>query len=549
MYWALNVLEAADVGEVLSSILIGVSCFLVSIAASSRPRAPKKVGKLAQAFRTAVEARGFEREVEDANLVAAVSLGRSPPFSTNGGSKNELSHTGHLGHRMLSVLQAEGDEEERARRQRGRGAFEKDEGGMSSGREQKSFDWGADTYSPHGTPRRSKSGVLSPNSSRPNSPRRTEGLASGELSGRQATKGRPSARGVYHGSTLRPKPTQQYNEIAGARRSHQNQPQRDLQRHDSAAVARVEAAVFDTVRPSRLHPRPGSASVEGRSGRVSSERVAASAAATERHRPRPQSARLAEPDDHFAGDRRLPAAHEHTVLNQSMRGDMQERRGEGRRAYQEAEATVTTAWQHQQPPVRPTITGTASAASRRPASAGGRVVDTRIWCANKNVTESGGGVFRCRANSAVRAATVRFEGDGVSPSPLGPTHAGEVPEFLRRKERDLVEGNQEKWAAMNGRFGFVYDDGQDERVSGPEELRVEYHRSAGGSTEELHGERHGAGRMGSNGWGEARGSPGLSSVRLEDSMDGEGLLPDAGEQAFFDAWKPTGYDIDLSRYD
>lgn len=543
-------LGGVDVGEMLpvdsNRMCPVLSCKL--LPPSSLPRDLDKVGKLAQAFRTAVEARGFEREVEDANLVAAVSLGRSPPLSANLGGKNEGGHPGHLGHRILSVLR--GDED-----------FEKDDGVVTGGREQKSFDWSVDTYSPHGTPRRSKSGaggeygVLQTSSSRANSPRRTEGHARGEPSGRQATKGRPGARGVCHGSTVQTKPTQQhYNEAAGpgrTRRGHQNQQQRGLQGHVSAANARVEAAVFDTVRPSRLHPRPGSASVEGRHCRVGGERATASAAASERHGPRPQSARLAEPGDEFEDARAIYSTHGQVMANQSMRGDIQGRRGDGGPAFDGAgirEANMTAGRQAQQQPVRPTTTGAASAATRRPASAGGRVVDTRIWCSNKNVTTgSGGGVFRCRPNSAIRAATVRFEGDAASSSPLGPTHAGEVPEFLRRKERDLVESNRERRAAVNGRFGVVYDDNEEKYVTGAE--RVEYHRAAGGSRKGSNEGRQGAGAMESDGWGADRGSPGLSSVRIEDSMDGEGLLPDAGEQAFFDAWKPTGYDIDLSRYD
>lgn len=495
-----------------------------------------------------MEARGFEREVEDANLVAAVSLGQSPPFSTNVDGKSELGHPGHLGHRMLSVLRAEQDDEERTRRRSAREVFEKDDEVVVSGREQKSFGWGADTYSPHGTPRRSKgsnggTGVQT-NSSRPNSPRRTEGLARGELPGRQASANRSYNRGVYHGSTLQPKPTQQYNETAGTRRNHLSHQQRDLQRHDSGAVARVEAAVFDTVRPSLLHPRPGSASLEGRSGRVGNEMIVPSAAATQSVRPRPQSARLAEPDEDFAGDRKRRDAHGHAMVNQStQQGGTQERRGYRRRAY---EGSAVTGRQTQQQPIPPTASETAGAAIRRPASAGGRVVDTRIWRSNKNMTEPGTGVFRCRPNNVIRAATVRFEGDGTSSSPVGPTHAGEVPEFLRRKERGLIEGGREKWAAVNGRFAVVYDD-NNEGACVPE--RVEYHRADEDSREEVKGEQRGVRTMESDGWGVDKGSLGLSSVRLEDSMDGEGLLPDAGEQAFFDAWKPTGYDIDLSRYD
>lgn len=559
----MNFLEAVDVGN--GNLVQFPLCILFSRDCSSLlfPRDFDKVGKLAQAFKTAVEARGFEREVEDANLVAAVSLGRSPPLSTNGGGKSENGQPSHLGQRMLSVLRGEEDEEERRRHQRAQGGFEKDEGAVISAREQKPFDWSADKHSPHGTLRRSKggaggNGVLQTNSSRPNSPRRTEGLARGELSGRQATKGRSYTRGVYHGSTLQSNPTQQYNEVAGTRRNCPNQQQqRDLLRYDSGAVARIEAAVFDTVRPSLLHPRPGSASVEGRADRAGCERITPSETSPERLRPRPQSARLAEPSDGFAEDRKMCAAYGRAMAN------MQGIRGDGQRACQgpvtpEAKmAAVSRQQQQQQQPVRPTTTntnttGTASATARRPASAGGRVVDTRVWCSNKNVTGPGSGVFRCRPDNVIRVATVRFENNGMTgppSSPPVPTRAGEVPEFLRRKERDLIEDNREKWAAVNGRFAVVYDDNEQKRVSGPE--RVEYYRSVGNPGDGSNGgQRQGVRTMESGGWGVGRGGRALSFLRLEDStMDGEGLLPDAGEQAFFDAWKPTGYDIDLSRYD
>lgn len=457
---------------------------------------------------------------------------------------------------MLSVLRGEEEEDEgKRRRERPRTDFEKEhEGGVRSERGQ-TFDWGAETCSPQGTPRRPRSGagetaVPETKSSKPRSPRRSDGLVRGELLGRKATDGRSYTQGVRHGSTLQPKPTQQHNETAGKRRNcqnHQHHHQQDLQGNDSRAVARVEAAAFDTVRPSRLHPRPGSASVEGRSGRNGDARTTPSEATTEeRIRPRPRSARVAKVDDDFTDDRKMSAAHGRALVNQGIRRDIQERLRHGRRAHEgepTPEASMTTSRQHQLHLVRPTTTttntGMATAAIRRPASAGGRVVDTRIWCSNKNMTGSAAKVFVHRPNRDV---------PGASSSTFVPTHAGEVPEFLRRKARDRIEGNREKQAAVKGRFGVVFDDNQEEKsVSGLD--GVEYHRTAGPSRAEPHGQRPGASTKESHGWRVEGPSPELSSVRLEDSIDGQGLLPDAGEQAFFDAWKPTGYDIDLSRYD
>lgn len=538
-----------------------------------------QVGKLARAFRTAVEARGFEREVEDANLVAAVSLGRSPPSATTGGSKSEVGPPWHLGHRMLSVLRGGEDEEEKGLRQRAREDFEKDDDMVNSKREPQPFSWGADTYSPrHGKHHRPKRDIGGTDGrqqypSPTTSPRRAEGLARGEPTGRQGTKIRTGLTTRHHGSNLicpaagnpgtayQPKSPQQYGGskvVPGTGRKFQNQQQqREPDKRDEAAVACVEAAVF-TVRPSRLHPRPVSASFEGR-GRVGCEDYGTSPATVEHLRPRPQSARPAEHADGFAGSR--SAYHGIPPDNQG---------SPGRRVYEEEitpESIMATYnnrrhhHHHQQQPVRPTTMSTTSPSNvtaRRPASAGGRVVDTRIWSSNKSMTEPGAGVFLCRPNKSVRAASVRFKGaansDGVPgvSSPLVPTHSGEVPEFLRRKERELIEFDREKRAAVNGRFEVVSDDdetngvGIGERGSGRQ--GIEY-RSGGGSRGESNGEMPESRTPECDGWEGERGIRMLSSVRIEDSMDGEGLLPDAGEQAFFDAWKPTGYDIDLSRYD
>ncbi|CBN74661.1 hypothetical protein Esi_0037_0079 [Ectocarpus siliculosus] len=541
------------------------------------------VGKLARAFRTAVEARGFEREVEDANLVAAVTLGRSSPPSSNGG-KNDSGPPWHLEHRMLSVLRGD-EEEERERLQRARREFENTESctmAANNQREQQRFGWGADTYSPRRIYRPMTGNVGTDEgqpkygSSPTTSPRRKEGLARGQQSRPDSTKGRTGVRDGRHastfnrpgtmarGSTFESKAKQQCSSsrtVDGNTRDLQNQDQREQQRQDSAAVARVEAAVFDTVRPSRLHPRPGSASFEGRSGRVGFYEGCSTLAATERLRP--QSARLPEAHDKFLGEGGRTTVGGHTGASHAMPSDAHR---SGRRAF---EGNSTSGPNGEERPVRTTMTTvalTANTTARRPASAGGRVVDTRTWSSNSNVVEAGTGVFRCRPNKTTRAA-VRFEASategGVSSSQLVPTHPGAVPQFLLRKERELLEAHRHKQAAVNGRFEVVPDQGDDIGGCGDEGVSG---YAAGGSGGDIKSDRRvmNASEI-SDRWGreigdtlEQGGDGGsgayggrvlLSSVRLEDSMDGEGLMPDAGEQAFFDAWKPTGYDIDLSRYD
>ncbi|CAM9874190.1 unnamed protein product, partial [Scytosiphon promiscuus] len=558
------------------------------------------VGKLARAFRTAVEARGFEREVEDANLVAAVTLGRSSP-PTAGKSGN--TSPWHLGHRMLSVLRGEGEEgggveEDGARLQTIQREFPhgSKERTATSRRENPQFEWGSETFSPritqqgsvscndatHGHQTFRSSPATSP---RKASPRKAEGLARGEQYRRQAVKGRPGIRDGHPGPTpnrcggstsVKASEVRSMRQNNGSRtveragRKAQDQQRREQQRRDSAAVARVEAAVFDTVRPSRLHPRPGSASVAGRSDRAGYGGCGAFATA---ERLRPQSARLAEPRHTFpggGGEAAIDGQHRYDG------GSSLHVQRDGRRTYEgnSASESCTTAPRREQP-VRPTPTG---AAGRRPASAGGRVVDTRIWSSNNRVVEARAGVFRCRPNKAIREASVRFEsataGGGVSGSPSSPhvpTHSGEVPDFLRHKELELIKANKEKQAAANGRFAIVPSDGDqvgrgsgegsadDARaVHGPDELwrhPSNGQRRPASASESRDGREAGVGvtlveksYVGS-GSDDDDGGRTLTSLRLEDSMDGEGLLPDAGEQAFFDAWKPTGYGIDLSRYD
>lgn len=543
------------------------------------------MGKLARAFRTAVEARGFEREVEDANLVAAVTLGRSSPPSTKGGN-NDAGPPWHLEHRMLSVLRGD-EEEEKERRPRAGREFENAEGctmANNQREQQQRFGWGADTYSPRRNHRPKTGnrgmdeGQRKCGSSPTTSPRRKEGLARGEQSRPDSTKGRTGIRDgrqastfnragtTARGTTFESKARQQYNNSRtadGNTRGLQNQDQREQQRQDSAAVARVEAAVFDTVRPSRLHPRPGSASFEDRSGRVGFYEGCSVLAATERLRP--QSARLPEAHDKLLGEGGRAGVGGHTGASNTVPSDAHRN---GRRAF---EGNSTRGPNREERPVRTTMTTvalTANTTARRPASAGGRVVDTRTWSSNSNVVEAGTGVFRCRPNKTTRAAVRRFEasaaeGGGVSSSPLVPTHPGSVPQFLLRKEQELLEAYKQKHAAVNGRFEVVPD--QDDDVSGCGDESISGH-AVGGSGGDFTSDRREmssseiSGRWGrevgdtleqggDGGSGAYGGRVLLSSVRLEDSMDGEGLLPDAGEQAFFDAWKPTGYGIDISRYD
>lgn len=503
--------------------------------------------------------------MEDANLVAAVTLGRSSSPSAKGAGKSDDSSPWHLGHRMLSVLRGEdgegGGTEEGVRLQTPQRdlANGSKEGLANSRRENPQFDWGNDTYSPRKTPHRSAScggGTdrrRTYHSSPAPSPRKAEGSAHGEQSRRQAIKGRAGIRDGHRGPTPNPSGSPASNKA-------------------SAAIARVEAAVFDTVRPSRLHPRPGSASVAGRSDRAGHAGCGASAT-TERLRP--QSARLAEPRHPFPGGSGRSAFDEqNTAAYRSSPPDVHR---DERRAYQvdSTSESCTTAVRRQQP-LRPTPT--AATAGRRPASAGGRVVDTRIWSSNNKVVEARAGVFRCRPNKAVRGASVQFEsaaaGGGVSgllSSPYVPTHSGEVPEFLRRKEVELIKAVKEKQAAANGRFTIVPDD-KDRASSGGGEgsmgvAKVEHHpdeiwrhpsdgqKRLTRASESRDGREDGEDatlvEQSDTGGGSDDGYGGrvLSSLRIEDSMDGEGLLPDAGEQAFFDAWKPTGYGIDLSRYD
>lgn len=497
------------------------------------------VGKLAKAFRAAVEARSFEREVADADLVAAVTLGRSSS-PNNGGGENE-GPPWHLGHRMLSAVQTV---EDGGRGERSTWDGEKRE------KKEVGFDWGPQNYThfrcdrpggdtlgrvdgidrdqgkvPVKSPSRAKT-VAAEHANEPYSWR----SANDDRAVRNGHGGAANGRGStvpasYGAATHRKSAAQRYRSApVGTRKSQQ-------MRYPSPAAALVEAAVCDTVKPSLLHRRPASASMEGRyridrSGYdVCFERwgVGEHGGPTGRGegefdgRQRPQSARLAEPRDFVSASRGV------------RKGDKEGGGGRGAVAtgdemlHDSAPLTQFEERMREDGGVKASRTQPSRPpySAVRPASAGGRVIDTRLWSSEiAPKTE----VFRCRPQTA--RGHGRFE---QTTRPPPPTHAGEVPTFLIRKERQLAErelAEEEKAAAVRGRFTVVPDnlDGGhcDDRV-----------KDSGGCVGDI---------------GYRKNSV-LSSARLEESMDGEGLLPDAGEQAFFDAWKPAGYGHDLSRYD
>lgn len=497
------------------------------------------VGKLARAFRMAVEARAFEREVADADLVAAVTLGRS--YEDNGVQDPPC----HLEHRMLSALQeSEGQRKEGRRSGAKRAEEERNE----------EMCWGVKSY---GHVRsdcpESRSAVVGGAHSRSRSPpgafkrvadcvQEQPGRCAREISIRNRYDGTPNSRSTTFGGAspsttaglacANTKLCAAQNSRSGTTEARKNQQPRDV----SAAAARVEAAVFGTVKPSRLHPRPISACAEGRPrlDRSGDEtyipRIARSYSGQRElkgnEQPRPQSARRAEPRDF--GD--VEAGRVPTDSIPTREGWAHEERYATRRHVTRSPTTPTP------PRARPSSAG--GAASR----AGSRVVDTRTW--SSHVVQPA--VFRCRPQNKVR-----FEGDGGGGVP---THAGAIPEFLLRKERDLAE--REKAAAMNGRFANVYDHGhgdlEEARASRtPRSAGVDSEdpRRAEGIKESVREVECEWGEKGLEGGAAYGGSVISSTVKLDESMDGQGLLPDAGEQAFFDAWKPTGYGNDLSRCD
>lgn len=466
------------------------------------------VGKLARAFQTAVEARGFEREVADADLVAAITLGRSSSI----GADDSQGSPWHLGHRMLSAVQGV----DQCGQQQAHG--KKQEAGL----EAEDFNWTTGSYTQFRSDRPKNSTAAGVGGSivgraadgrstnrSPLPPSKTDSDCVREQSRRRATDssacrdgyGVLSARTTSVGAPSHPQVAHRNRGGPGVRR-------RPQPRHASAADALVEAATFDTVRPSLLHPRPVSASFEGRnrfdrsgieSGTSGVERgLSSSRGQGEYDRPRPQSARRAEPRGFSEGGGNGGAG---------VTGSIHQVPAQSQGWMHEGDIVAST-----RQPIRPSK-------AARPASAGARVVDTRIW--SSSVAKPG--VVRCRPPKPW--GSVRFEGT-AGPSP--PTHAREIPGFLARKERELEE--REKTPAITGRFEskLIHNEHYDGKPF------VELER--GWEEDKL---------LGAGG----HGGSALSSRRLEESMDGEGLLPDAGEQAFVEAWAPAGYDHDLSRYD
>lgn len=161
--------------------------------------------------------------------------------------------------------------------------------------------------------------------------------------------------------------------------------------------------------------------------------------------------------------------------------------------------------------------------SKRPASAGTRVVDTRTWSS----TVVRPNMFRSRPQ---RPRDPARSGHNARSSPL--THVGQVAKFLSRKERERREhAERERAAAIKGRFEVIpvnaySDEGGTPSRANVANLRKDKNVVVVGTGENL-----------------------LSSVELERLVTVGGLMPDTGQQAFMDAWKPTGYGLDLSRYD
>lgn len=245
-------------------------------------------------------------------------------------------------------------------------------------------------------------------------------------------------------------------------------------------------------------------------------------------------------------------------------------------------------------PARPARTASSrsgSGSKPRPHSAGAEergMIDTRIW--SSSVARPA--VFRCRPRNRVRFE----EASGHSPA----THARAVPAFLERKTKELERLQaieRERIAAVKGRFtvrpvGTVRDgrenmeatveagvEDEDGVRSGQEgsASAAESTDAVSSAIEHLGGQNcddHNSAMstMERAGWGQesefkfvepggfyvagggssspaspqtaARLFEGVSSVE-----DAEGLLPNAGEQAFFEAWKPKGYGDDLTRFD
>lgn len=219
------------------------------------------------------------------------------------------------------------------------------------------------------------------------------------------------------------------------------------------------------------------------------------------------------------------------------------------------------------------------------------MIDTRIW--SSSIVQPA--VSLCRTRNRVR-----FEG-ASDHSPA--THVGAVPAFLERKTKELERVRaieRERIAAVEGRFAVrrctagVATDGR-RNMKGTAESRIENQEGiqsgqegSASAAESADAVCSAIGHLGGHscdddnsaistmeraGWGQesefrfvesggyyvagARKTTRTSSsptsptvARLVEGVtsvdDMEGLLPDAGEQAFFEAWKPKDCGDDVS---
>lgn len=378
-----------------------------------------------------VEAREFEREVADADLVAAVTLGCSSSTTAQESQRSLL----HLKHGAMSARNPGNglQNQEPCRRKHGKG-LEREEG----------FECDIDrSYSVSRTVRNYDLLV--------------------DANARNRSRVRPFKRA---GETTqeRPKHFPAYSRTEGEYRfvSHHrgatfggNTQSRSGKRRDvpkirkkyqqpsftSAAAARVEAVAVDTVRRSLLHRRPTSASPDSRNQPHIWGCGSSAYRETERHynsprdreesvRLRPQSARLPEPRDFGEGV-----------------GDFGVGVGGATRSREPGAAARRETWVQGKESDLKAMQPPRLAVSKRPASAGARVVDTRTW--SSTVVQPN--VFRSRPQ---RPRDPARSGRSARLSP--PTHARQVAEFLSRKEREGREhAKRERAAAIKGRFEII----------------------------------------------------------------------------------------------
>lgn len=152
--------------------------------------------------------------------------------------------------------------------------------------------------------------------------------------------------------------------------------------------------------------------------------------------------------------------------------------------------------------------------SRSPASAGTRVVATRMW-SSKMVRPN---VFRSWLQ---RPQDPARSGRSARLSP--PTYVGQVAKFFPQKERERREhAGRERAAAIKGRFEVVHANTNGDEGGTPSRGIVAY-----------------LGKDKNIGVVDTGGSL-LSSVELGRLVIPGALVPDSGQQAFMDAGRPAG---------